>query len=97
MRLSLFETWKGIIVCTDPLPKDWVPIIIEQGEFESFNYKRFSESDLKDSLDKDNEEDLKDNEDNELSEFEKRLELDYQLRRAFDLVQGVSLFSETQE
>ena len=72
-------------------------IIIEQGEFESFNYKRFSESDLKDSLDKDNEEDLKDNEDNELSEFEKRLELDYQLRRAFDLVQGVSLFNEIQE
>ncbi len=72
-------------------------IIIEQGEFESFNYKRFSESDLKDSLDKDNEEDLKDNEDSKLSEFEKRLELDYQLRRAFDLVQGVSLFNEIQE
>ena len=72
-------------------------IIIEQGEFESFNYKRFSESDLKDSLDKNNEEDLEDNEENELSEFEKRLEVDYQLRRAFDLVQGVSLFNETQE
>jgi len=75
-------------------------IIIEQGEFESFNYKRFSESDLKDSLDKNNEEELEDNEDNEdneLGEFEKRLEIDYQLRRAFDLVQGVSLFNETQE
>ena len=72
-------------------------IIIEQGEFESFNYKRFSESDLKDSLDKDNEEDVEESKDNELSEFEKRLEVDYQLRRAFDLVQGVSLFSETQE
>ena len=72
-------------------------IIIEQGEFESFNYKRFSESDLKDSLDKNNEEELEDNEDNELSEFQKRLELDYQLRRAFDLVQGVSLFNEIQE
>ena len=72
-------------------------IIIEQGEFESFNYKRFSESDLKDSLDKNNEEELEDNEDNKLSEFEKRLELDYQLRRAFDLVQGVSLFNEIQE
>ena len=72
-------------------------IIIEQGEFESFNYKRFSESDLKDSLDKNNEEELEDNVDNELSEFEKRLELDYQLRRAFDLVQGVSLFNEIQE
>ena len=72
-------------------------IIIEQGEFESFNYKRFSESDLKDSLDKNNEEELEDTEDNELSEFEKRLELDYQLRRAFDLVQGVSLSNEIQE
>ena len=72
-------------------------IIIEQGEFESFNYKRFSESDLKDSLDKNNEEDVEENADNELSEFEKRLELDYQLRRAFDLVQGVSLFNEIQE
>ncbi len=72
-------------------------IIIEQGEFESFDYKRFSESDLKDSLDKNNEEDVEENEDNELSEFEKRLEIDYQLRRAFDLVQGVSLYNETQE
>ena len=72
-------------------------IIIEQGEFESFDYKRFSESDLKDSLDKNNEEDVEENTDNELSEFEKRLEIDYQLRRAFDLVQGVSLFNETQE
>ncbi len=72
-------------------------IIIEQGEFESFDYKRFSESDLKDSLDKNNEENVEENEDNELSEFEKRLEIDYQLRRAFDLVQGVSLFNETQE
>ena len=72
-------------------------IIIEQGEFESFDYKRFSESDLKDSLDKNNEEDVEEIEDNELSEFEKRLEVDYQLRRAFDLVQGVSLFNETQE
>ena len=72
-------------------------IIIEQGEFESFDYMRFSESDLKDSLDKNNEEDVEENEDNELSEFEKRLEIDYQLRRAFDLVQGVSLFNETQE
>ncbi len=72
-------------------------IVIEQGEFESFDYRRFSESDLKDSLDKNNEEELEDNEDNELSEFEKRLELDYQLRRAFDLVQGVSLFNEIQE
>ena len=36
-------------------------IIIEQGEFESFEYKRFSEADLKDSLDNGNDE----NENNE--------------------------------
>ena len=63
----------------------------------NLDHKRFSESDLKDSLDKNNEEDVEENEDNELSEFEKRLEIDYQLRRAFDLVQGVSLFNEIQE
>ena len=40
---------------------------------------------------------LEENEGNELTEFEKRLEVDYQLRRAFDLVQGVSLFNEIQE
>ena len=40
-------------------------IIIEQGEFESFDYKRFSESDLKDSLDKNNEGDVEENADNE--------------------------------
>ena len=75
-------------------------IIIEQGEFESFNYKRFSESDLKDSLDKNNEEDLdenKDNIDNELTEFEKRLEIDYQLQRAIDLVRGISLYNLKEE
>ncbi len=72
-------------------------IIIEQGEFESFNYKRFSESDLKDSLDKNNEEDAEENKDNELTEFEKRLEIDYQLQRAFDLVRGISLYNLKEE
>ena len=72
-------------------------IIIEQGEFESYDYKRFSESDLKDSLDKNNEEDVEENEDNELTEFEKRLEIDYQLQRAFDLVRGISLYNLKEE
>ena len=71
-------------------------IIIEQGEFESYDFKTFSESDLKDSLDKDNQ----DNEskkavEEELSEFEKRLAIDYQLQRAIDLIRGVSLYKET--
>ncbi len=72
-------------------------IIIEQGEFESYDYKRFSESDLKDSLDKNNEEDVEENEDNELTEFEKRLEIDYQLQRAIDLVRGISLYNLKEE
>ena len=73
-------------------------MIIEQGEFESYNFKTFSESDLKDSLDKNNEETENENEiEEELSEFEKRLAIDYQLQRAIDLIQGVSLYKETLE
>ncbi len=74
-------------------------IIIEQGEFESFEFKRFSESDLKDSLDKDTDEkkDDKENIDEDLTLFEKRLAIDYQLQRAIDLIRGVSLYKETIE
>jgi len=69
-------------------------ITIEQGEFESYDFKSFSEADLKDSLDKD-EEVISDNKetDKELSEFEKRLKIDYQLQRAINLVKGISLDS----
>ena len=71
-------------------------IIIEQGEFESYDFNTFSEADLKDSLDKNNKEDEKESEvEEELSEFEKRLAVDYQLQRAIDLIRGVSLYSET--
>ena len=73
-------------------------MIIEQGEFESYNFKTFSESDLKDSLDKNNEKTESENEiEEELSEFEKRLAVDYQLQRAIDLIRGVSLYKETLE
>ena len=69
-------------------------ITIEQGEFESYDFKSFSEADLKDSLDKDEEVISDNNEtDKELSEFEKRLEIDYQLQRAINLVKGISLDS----
>ena len=69
-------------------------ITIEQGEFESYDFKSFSEADLKDSLDND-EEVISDNKetDKELSEFEKRLKIDYQLQRAINLVKGISLDS----
>ena len=73
-------------------------IIIEQGEFESYDYKTFSESDLKDSLDKDiNENNAESDTNEELSEFEKRLAVDYQLQRAIDLIRGVSLYEETMQ
>ena len=69
-------------------------ITIEQGEFESYDFKSFSEADLKDSLDKDEEVISDNNEtDKELSEFEKRLKIDYQLQRAINLVKGISLDS----
>ena len=73
-------------------------MIIEQGEFESYDFKTFSESDLKDSLDKNTDISESENEENEeLSEFEKRLTVDYQLKRALDLIRGVSLYKETLE
>ena len=71
-------------------------MVIEQGEFESYDFKTFSESDLKDSLDKNEELASEENEiEEELTEFEKRLAIDYQLQRAIDLIRGVSLYKET--
>jgi len=73
-------------------------IIIEQGEFESYDFKRYSESDLKDSLDKnEGSTENKDEENNELSEKEKRLAKDYQLQRALDLIKGLNIFKESFE
>ena len=71
-------------------------IIIKQGEFESYDFKTFSESDLKDSLDKNEDVSKKSDEvEEELTEFEKRLAVDYQLQRAIDLIKGVSFYKET--
>lgn len=73
-------------------------IMVEQGEFESYDFKRYSESDLKDSLDKDDENVNNDSaEGTELSEKEKRLAKDYQLQRALDLLKGLSIFEESFE
>jgi len=73
-------------------------IIVEQGEFESYDFKRYSESDLKDSLDKSDENAKNDDVDDiELSEKEKRLAKDYQLQRALDLLKGLSIFEESFE
>jgi len=73
-------------------------IIVEQGTFESFNYKRYSESDLKDSLDK--KENNKTNQDDDketISQKEERLAKDFQLQRALDLIRGLSLYQESFE
>ena len=72
-------------------------IIVEQGEFESYKFKRYSESDLKDSLDKEENSSSENNDDSELSEKEKRLAKDYQLLRALDLLKGLSIFEESFE
>ena len=73
-------------------------IIVEQGEFESYEFERYSESDLKDSLDKEDEKNTNNNtEDADLSEKEERLSKDYQLKRALDLLKGLSIFEESFE
>ena len=73
-------------------------IIVKQGEFESYDLKRYSESDLKDSLDKEEENSNEENsEENKLSEKEKKLAKDYQLKRALDLIKGLSIYDETLE
>ena len=73
-------------------------IIVEQGEFESYEFKRYSESDLKDSLDKEDEDNTNNNtEEAGISEKEERLAKDYQLKRALDLIKGLSIFEETFE
>ena len=70
-------------------------IIVEQGTFESFDYKSYSESDLKDSLDKNESKESNSNDNDEvLSPKEERLAKDFQLQRAIDLIKGLSLYDE---
>ena len=72
-------------------------IIIEQGTFESKEFERYSEADLKDSLDnEDNENKNDENSDTDKETEEKnRLDTDYQLARAVDLIQGIGIYQET--
>ena len=66
--------------------------------FESFNYIRYSESDLKDSLDKEENNKTNQNTGEEaVSEKEERLAKDFQLQRALDLIKGLSLYQESFE
>jgi len=68
-------------------------IMIEQGIFESKEFKRLSEADLKDSLDSKKDQKEADNE--EKNEIENRLDKDYQLARAADLIKGINIYQLT--
>ena len=68
-------------------------IIIEQGSFESNELKRISEADLKDSLDNEGNE----NTDEEITNEKNRLDKDYQLSRAIELIQGINIYRENLE
>ena len=68
-------------------------IIIEQGNFESKEYKRLSEADLKDSLDKEKSEE-EDNDEN-LTPQQVRLNKDFQLARAVDLITGLDIYKDS--
>ena len=68
-------------------------IIVEQGSFESVEYKRYSESDLKWSLD--NEKKESDENADEISLQEERLAIDFQLAQAVDLMKGLNIYQES--
>ena len=71
-------------------------IIVEQGNFESDEYTRYSESDLKGSLDnEENESDESDENTEEISPQEERLAIDYQLAQAVDLIKGLHIYQES--
>lgn len=66
-------------------------IIIEQGQFESYEFKRVSEANLSHSLDKEKIEE----DNNELSPEEERLNQDFQLARAVDLIKGLDIYRDS--
>ena len=66
-------------------------ILVEQGTFTSNKYKSFDEADLKDSLD--NEKQINESKNNEIQE-NNRLDKDYQLSRAINLIQGIHIYKQ---
>ena len=69
-------------------------IIIEQGIFESKEFDRLSEADLKDSLDNENKI-LENGEEKSKNINQDRLNKDYQLARAIDLIHGIGIYQQT--
>ena len=68
-------------------------IIVEQGNFESNEYRRLSEADLKDSLD--NEKNQEEHNGEDLSPQQERLKKDFQLARAVDLITGLDIYKDS--
>ena len=68
-------------------------IIIEQGIFKSKEFDMLSESDLKDSLDNENQN--KDESQAKEKNTSEKLNKDYQLARAIDLIHGISIYNQT--
>ena len=66
--------------------------MIEQGTFESLEYKSISESDLKGSLDSEQANDI--NDVKEKDGIENRLLKDYQLSRAIDFIHGINIYNK---
>ena len=68
-------------------------IVIEQGVFKSKEFERLSEADLKDSLDNGNKknDNIKENK----TDNQNRLDKDYQLARAIDLIHGINIYQQT--
>ena len=67
-------------------------IIVEQGKFEANEFRRYTESDLKNSLDK---EEIEKEEDSEKTPQEERLQRDFQLARAVNLIKGIDIYKES--
>ena len=65
-------------------------IVIEQGKFETYDYIKIDESDLKNKLDKD-----KNTKKNKINDQDERLGKDFQLARAVDLVKGINIFKDS--
>ncbi len=72
-------------------------ILVEQGNFESNENTRFSESDLKGAIENEQESEntINDDQNNKITDQEFRLKKDFQLRRAVDLIKGLSIYKNS--
>lgn len=72
-------------------------IVVEPAKVESYEIRRLKESDLRGALDNDPENIKRKTSKSEESEDEKKEPEDYQLSRALDLLNGLSLYNDTLE